>query len=1005
MLHSLGVSQFDAAGSLANMTPITLCSLALCLWGYQTGAWLVAIPMALALEAHNFVKLRGTISWEAFQAIHVAGAILWVLAICYIPAYSPTLIPYAVTLHLLKCLPVGLFPFILAQLYTQNFLTLYHDRVFSQSTYRPRKIINFAYPYFGSCLLAASSTGGNTVLFLTAAAALTAGLLGLKRSRRFGAGAFSGLMALALIASIIGTNHLHLLAANFRLSPDFLKPLIEKVASLTPKQDRSEAKKVAQTDSAPNRDRSRKSLPLKISQAATSQTVAPQATAPQTGDPENSQPLQTAIQTAEGMAQSTNSLSPDNLPPTAQQSAQNALAAASANPSQENPLATQSTPAKGPSTSSSASAQSSPSSTDPVQSVQSGPSASSIGSAQPSSTTSSPNPLNRERSISYRNLEQQGGQQNNSSETSNLSNRAPIATAHADARRINAPESPEDHRLGSNNSILAQSKPTATENSELSVSAGHSAAAGAGGQADPQNSQTQIGRQGSLKLSDAILFRVAPTSHQTSTPIAPHFPVYIKEAAYNLYRSGTWQAVQPQFTTRTSSSGQPNWTVGTQTPNTSSVRISAVLREPEGILKLPIGTSRIEHLSVDKMQVNQYGTVSIEGKPGVLVYDVQFDPSHSQESPPTELDREVPIAEKSSIQNVLSSLDLKGKSSSQIVSAVESYFQAGFSYSLELPQSQKGLTPLTTFLLKRRAGHCEYFASATALLLRAAGIPTRYAVGYKVYEYSPSEQQYVVRASHTHAWVMAYIDGGWTKIDTTPAGSQAQEDPVPTIKSPRPKANRSLASPFNEASSKGQKEAPQTRFKEVAQKSAEGKAGLKSIGPLESFSKIVSHSGATLEKTVKTISQKLSQIISTLSTQLHRQTSSQLWGASVMALGATIILLSIFFAWRMATGRNPSLLRKRIRRERLDATVDGFDSEFYTIEQRLGQWGLERQPSETARQWMLRLQKKLPTAQIEGLDRILELHYRYRFDPQGIAAEDRAELKTLIQSWLLKSAA
>jgi transglutaminase-like putative cysteine protease len=45
-------------------------------------------------------------------------------------------------------------------------------------------------------------------------------------------------------------------------------------------------------------------------------------------------------------------------------------------------------------------------------------------------------------------------------------------------------------------------------------------------------------------------------------------------------------------------------------------------------------------------------------------------------------------------------------------------------------------TPLARFLLRTRSGHCEYFATATVLLLRQLGIPARYAVGYAVHEAS-----------------------------------------------------------------------------------------------------------------------------------------------------------------------------------------------------------------------------------------------------------------------------
>ncbi|WP_199337633.1 MULTISPECIES: transglutaminase family protein [unclassified Nostoc] len=71
--------------------------------------------------------------------------------------------------------------------------------------------------------------------------------------------------------------------------------------------------------------------------------------------------------------------------------------------------------------------------------------------------------------------------------------------------------------------------------------------------------------------------------------------------------------------------------------------------------------------------------------------------------------------------------------------------------------------------MQTRSGHCEYFATATTLLLRAVGIPARYVVGYSVHEFSSLENQYIVRSRHAHAWTMAYINGKWQAFDTTPA--------------------------------------------------------------------------------------------------------------------------------------------------------------------------------------------------------------------------------------------
>src|ERR1019366_319018 len=56
--------------------------------------------------------------------------------------------------------------------------------------------------------------------------------------------------------------------------------------------------------------------------------------------------------------------------------------------------------------------------------------------------------------------------------------------------------------------------------------------------------------------------------------------------------------------------------------------------------------------------------------------------------------------------------------------AIESYLRKNFSYTLELPKTDMR-DPIANFLFRRKKGHCEYFASAMAVMLRTIGIPSR----------------------------------------------------------------------------------------------------------------------------------------------------------------------------------------------------------------------------------------------------------------------------------------
>ncbi len=103
--------------------------------------------------------------------------------------------------------------------------------------------------------------------------------------------------------------------------------------------------------------------------------------------------------------------------------------------------------------------------------------------------------------------------------------------------------------------------------------------------------------------------------------------------------------------------------------------------------------------------------------------------------------------------------------------AIETYLRTHYGYTLQLGNA-KIVDPIADFLFVRRRGHCEYFSSAMAIMLRTVGIPSRVVNGFAGGEFNDITSQYVIRASDAHSWVEAYIPGeGWLAFDPTPGGS------------------------------------------------------------------------------------------------------------------------------------------------------------------------------------------------------------------------------------------
>lgn len=110
------------------------------------------------------------------------------------------------------------------------------------------------------------------------------------------------------------------------------------------------------------------------------------------------------------------------------------------------------------------------------------------------------------------------------------------------------------------------------------------------------------------------------------------------------------------------------------------------------------------------------------------------------------------------------------------VRAVVGYLNARCTYSLN-PPNVVATDPITGFLFESRAGHCEFFATSAALLLRGAGVPCRYVTGFVSSEQNSYGKYWVARNKDAHAWVEAYIEGsGWTTVEATPANGVPQRE-------------------------------------------------------------------------------------------------------------------------------------------------------------------------------------------------------------------------------------
>jgi transglutaminase-like putative cysteine protease len=304
---------------------------------------------------------------------------------------------------------------------------------------------------------------------------------------------------------------------------------------------------------------------------------------------------------------------------------------------------------------------------------------------------------------------------------------------------------------------------------------------------DPLQSRTSMGRIGKMKLSARIVVRVQPRQPGDA-------PAYLREASYRDYRVGNseWRSGGAhEFDDLQSESDNTTWNLQPQKKVSSAVGIacyltrwSPKLQEPEGLLPLPTGCARLENLPPYMiLSANKNGAVLAAGR-GLVIFDALYGPGATLDAPPdvkftNSFDLTVPTNEIPALQQVIGELQLPADADDvEKKRRVEKFFTDRFTYSTWQgldKLADANASPLTKFLLTSRSGHCEYFATATVLLLRQMGIPARYGVGYAVHEASGSG--FVVRARDAHAWCLAWnaATKSWDDFDTTPASWVAIE--------------------------------------------------------------------------------------------------------------------------------------------------------------------------------------------------------------------------------------
>ena len=197
---------------------------------------------------------------------------------------------------------------------------------------------------------------------------------------------------------------------------------------------------------------------------------------------------------------------------------------------------------------------------------------------------------------------------------------------------------------------------------------------------DPEQNVTAIGQVGRLKTSGKIVIRL-----KTQAGSPP--PVYLREASYRSFHLRSWAAgvARKDFEGVSAATNGTTWVLLPDKTNAATVNIACYLdgrsREsvnPLGLLPLPAGSGRLENLNAYILQKNSLGAVLAEG-PGLVIFDADYGPGVTMDSPPTNLDLVVPSEEIPALEQVISEIKPSGPGEQPTRQAVHGFFQDKFS--------------------------------------------------------------------------------------------------------------------------------------------------------------------------------------------------------------------------------------------------------------------------------------------------------------------------------------
>lgn len=257
---------------------------------------------------------------------------------------------------------------------------------------------------------------------------------------------------------------------------------------------------------------------------------------------------------------------------------------------------------------------------------------------------------------------------------------------------------------------------------------------------------------GDIKISRRPMLRVR---FLNADQVQPHW-LRFAGATLSHYRAGRWLESRKQR-----AGEEVNFFAGPEGP----VKAEITLEQSSDRLFLPPGTRQV---------VPPDAEVWVDGAEAVRIprsleppisFRVSFDPGVVNTRPPGPEDLAVTVS-RQALRRVAREAMGNARDPLRRAQALEEYLQRRYRYSTSTAVPLRA-DPVEWFLFTAREGHCEFFASAMVLLLRAEGIPARLQTGFAGGQ-DLGGGEFLLRDANAHAWVLAYIGDRWWIFDPTP---------------------------------------------------------------------------------------------------------------------------------------------------------------------------------------------------------------------------------------------